>query len=263
MRDAEGDAEDVLVFATLGAAQRGRRRRGRHARLAEGAGEATAIPLTRATVVRAQAFGDEGEADAWLADLSRDRDARDAFAADALALLNEAIHAQRAATMDPYLSELGAHEPAATRIGYGNGDQLATGRWTKAVDAPPDPGRSQRRVEALRPQERVGAVLARRDRVLACETLVLRARADLDGGRPRDAAMQLEAAVRAIGAELGGATGTEQQEDLGNVRGRLDELVRLREAALKGELDADAPGTLAGVLEVCERILRRRRILSA
>lgn len=265
MRDAEGEAEDVLVFATLGApvARRGRRRRGRTARLANSADEPGAVPLTRATVVRAEPFADDGAAEDWLGELTRDPDTRDAFAAEGLALLNEAIHAQRAATMDPYLSELSPHQPAATRIGYGSGDELAAGRWTKAVDAPPEPGRRHRRAEALRPQERVGAVLGRRDHVLACETLVLRARSDLDGGRPRHAALQLEPAARAVLAELGEAVAAEQRDDLATVRNRLDELVRMRDAALAGRLGEDALGSLADTLETCERILRRRRILGA
>ena len=265
MRDAEGEAEDVLIFATLGAARRGRRRRGRHARLAAGAGagEAESIPLTRATVVRADPFADEDAAGAWLDELTRDPEARDAFAAEALALVNRAIHTHRAATMDPYLSELGPHEPAATRIGYGSGDDLAAGRWAKAVDAPPDPGRRQRRVEALRPQERVGAVLGRRDHVLVCETLVRRARADLDGGRPRDAALQLELAARAVVSELDGEGAADQRDDLTSVRGSLDELRRLRDAALAGELDDEATSALADALDICERILRRRRILGS
>src|SRR5919107_2969145 len=58
------------------------------------------------------------------------------------------------------------------------------------------------RATALRPQERLAAVLAGRDAVLACEELTLRARSDLDAGRLREAALQLRAAFEAALAEL-------------------------------------------------------------
>ena len=58
------------------------------------------------------------------------------------------------------------------------------------------------RAAALRPQERFAALLAARDAALACELLALRARADLDHDRPREAALQLEAALAAAASEL-------------------------------------------------------------
>jgi hypothetical protein len=104
-------------------------------------------------------------------------------------------------------------------------------------------------------------VLARRDRVLACETLVLRARADLDAGRLREAALQLEAAARAMRSELDPGAAAEQREDLAAVGGRLAELVAIRDEAIAGEPSAGSAEALEEILETCERILRRRRIL--
>ena len=249
------------MVSTLAAPRRGRRRRGKHARLTGADPDPNELPATRATAVRADPFPGEAEAEAWLAELTRDPDARDAFVADALVLLNSALHAQRAATMDPSINDLGAHDAVATRIGWGEGEQLAAGKWTKAVDAPPDPGKRQRRAEALRPQERLASVLGGREDVGACETLVLRARLDVDAGRWREAALQLEAGARTLLAEVSPGTNEKQLEDVGAIRERSGELGSIAERALAGPLDPAAAESLAELLELCERVLRRRRVL--
>ena len=53
------------------------------------------------------------------------------------------------------------------------------------------------------PEERFAALLGGRESPLAAEELVLRARADLDAGRPREAALQARVALEALLAELG------------------------------------------------------------
>ncbi|HEX6115536.1 MAG TPA: hypothetical protein VFY99_00455 [Solirubrobacterales bacterium] len=261
MRAGAGDADDVLVITTVSAPRRGRRKRGKHARLTGSDPDPHELPATRATAVRADPFAGEAEAEAWLARITRDPEARDDFVAEALVLVNSALHAQRAATMDPSVNDLGAHDPVATRVGWGDGEELAAGKWTKAVDAPPDPGKRVRRAEALRPQERLAAVLGGRGEVGACETLVLRARLDVDAGRRREAALQLEPAVRALLAEVGPGAPEDQLEDLGEIRARAVELGQIAERALAGPLDPAASEAVAEVLELCERVLRRRRIL--
>jgi len=261
VRDRAGDADEVLVISTLDSPRRGRRKRGKHARLAGADPDPRELPATRATAVRADPFAGEADAEAWLAAITRDPEARDAFAADAMALLNSALHAQRAATMDPFVNDLGAHDPVATRVGYGDGDELAAGHWTKAVDAPPDPGGRVRRKEALRPQERLAAVLGGREEVGACETLVLRARLDVDAGRWREAALQLEPAARAVLAEIGADAPADQLEDLGAIRERAGRTGALTERALAGAISDEEAGEVAEILDLCERVLRRRRIL--
>ena len=58
------------------------------------------------------------------------------------------------------------------------------------------------------PEERYAAILGGRDRGLAGEELVLRARMDLDAGRVREAALQARVALEALLAELpSGGTG--------------------------------------------------------
>ena len=47
-------------------------------------------------------------------------------------------------------------------------------------------------------------MLGGRERVDVCETLLLRARADLDAGREREAALQLRVGLEALLAELKG-----------------------------------------------------------
>ena len=103
------------------------------------------------------------------------------------------------------------------RVGYGEGDQVADGRWVKALELPVADART-RRDAALRPQERLGALLGGRDAVLACEELALRARQDVDAGRRREAALQLDAALTAALAEL------EPWSSRGDLAARLAEL---------------------------------------
>ena len=49
------------------------------------------------------------------------------------------------------------------------------------------------------PEERFAALLGAREPQLVAEELVLRARADLDAGRPREAALQARVALEALG----------------------------------------------------------------
>src|SRR5205085_6116176 len=122
-----------------------------------------------------------------------------------------------------------------------SGDQVAEGRWDAAVEVPVQRRRRERRAAALRPQERIAALLGGRDAPLACELLVLRARSDLDAGRTREAALQLRVALEAGLAELAqtgsGAADMEQ---------RLDDL-RERRAAIGDAANAALEGDLSGV----------------
>jgi hypothetical protein len=261
-RNEDLDADDVLVVSSLGAPRRERRRRSRRARDAGEAADPDPLPATRATVVRATAaFAGDGEAGDWLAAMRGDPDARDAFTADARTLLNAALHVHRAAAMDPYVAELGPQDASTTRIGYGDGDELVAGRWSEAIDAPPDPGRRRGRGEILRPQERLAGVLAGRERVDACETLLLRARLDLDHRRTREAALQLEPAIRALLAEVSAAPGSEQADDLKLLQARLRKVSQAAEEALTGDLPAELETSVGEALAVAERVLRRRRLL--
>ena len=65
-------------------------------------------------------------------------------------MLNRAIHAQRAASMDPYLQDVAPEKANVVRVGYGRGEEVADGNWSEAVRIPSTPtlGR-RRRVDSL------------------------------------------------------------------------------------------------------------------
>ena len=62
-------------------------------------------------------------------------------------------------------------------------------------------------------------MLGGRERIDACETLLLRARADLDAGRDREAALQLRVGLEALLVELDGALADPgHEEDMASSR---------------------------------------------
>ncbi len=262
----EDGTESVLVLLTLGApAPPGRRRR--RPRNAEPEAEPSPLPLTRATAVRAFApFASEEEGIAWLDEATEVEDTADAIVADGIALLNRALHVNAVAGADPRGIELTAERAVAVRIGYGNGEEIAESQFTAAREVDVwarGASRRRQRQEDLRPQERVAAVLGGRERVKACETLLLRARADLDAGREREAALQLRVGLEALLAELKAGDGDPGHgEDMASLASRRSEAGAAANAALKGELGPERAGQVRELLEICERILRRRRILS-
>lgn len=233
-RHAGEEPEHVLVLATLGAPER--RRRDRRPRKAEPEPEPALVATGRATIIPAAPLDDERAAARWLEEADGD-----AEAAAGLQVLNRALHAQRIATTDPSVRELSRDDALVVRIGYGQGEQVAEGRWSDALDLPHPRAGRQRRSAALRPQERLAALLSGRDAALACEGLVLRARSDLDAGRLREAALQLSVALRAALAELPAWAST------GDLSRRLDELAGLQERA-----DAAAAAALQRGLDEAE-----------
>jgi hypothetical protein len=262
---APGAGDRVLVLATVGAAaQPGRRRK--RPRAVEAGAEPAALPLARATAVRAFApFDADEEALRWLEEACEAEETADELVAEGIELLNAAIHARAIAAADPHLGTLTPERAVATRLGYGSGEQVAEGEWTEAREVDvwaTGASRRRRREEDLRPQERVAALLGGRQRAEVCETLLLRARADLDAGRRREAALQLRIGLEALLAELPGAI-----EDAGHERD-LAELVERRAeaeaaaaAALRGELSDEREASVGDLLAIAERVLRRRRVL--
>lgn len=210
----------VLVLTTLSAPQRRLLRR-RRPRPADPEPDPQPVPTSRVTVIAAQALSPE-EADAWLEGM-RGQAASEVLD-EALRAVNRALRAHRVAAADPSIHDLAREQALVSRLGYGSGEQVADGRWARAIEIPLDPRRRQRRIAALRPQERIAALLGGRDRPLACEELALRARVDLRAGRPREAALQLRVALEAAIAEL-------RPDDAGDMSRRLEEL-RDRRAAV-------------------------------
>lgn len=231
---AGADPERVVVLGTLGAARRAsarapglgilRRSRPRRA-LGEGPPEPAPVATTRATIVDPVPLSVERQAQAWLEDLDAERDA-----SAALAVLNRVLRFHRIASADPYIHEVSPAQALVIRAGWGEGEQVADGRWLHASELPWTGGsgrsagagrRGGDRSAALRPQERLAALLGARGAALLCEDLVLRARMDLDQGRLAHAAIELDAAYAAALRELR----AERRPDLAI---RIDELDKLR-----------------------------------
>jgi len=268
-----GDAEHVVVFETLATgpaddARRGPRRGAlRRMSLLDRPREATPAPAevstTRVTVIDPVSLSAEHQARAWLDDLDAPR-----YVQDGADVVNRVIQLHRVASADPYVREVSPAQAIVIRAGWGEGEQVADGRWLHARELrPPDTGRgrgarrlggSRARTAALRPQERLAAMLGARNDGLLCEELALRARLDLDHGRRELAALELQGALRAAVEELA----REQRQDLTL---RLSELQQLRAgveeqagAALdRGEAQVDEE-VVRHALERLEAALRAR-----
>ncbi len=227
LREREGgEPERVVVLDTVGAA----RRRGRlGARRPPTTPEPAPVPTTRATVIDAVSVSAESQARAWLAQLDAHREA-DAAAAT----LNRVLFAHRLATADPHVREVTPAHALIVRAGWGEGEQVAYGRWLHARELRLDERRT-RRSAALRSQERFAALLGAREQPLLCEELALRARLDLDEGRLPHAALELEHAYTAALAELA----AEERPDLAE---RLAELAELHAGVLEAARAALAGG---------------------
>lgn len=242
----------MLVLSTLGAPQR-HRLRGRRGKAIDAAAP-EAVPTSRATVVRAAPFVDETAARAWLRDARGDDQVADAEVEDALRVLNRALHAHRAARADPYARDVSPDTALVLRIGFGPGEAVAEGRYGEAWELPHERRLVRRSMEA--PEERFAAFLGGRDSVLACEELVLRARADLDAGRSREGALQARVALEALLAEVREMPGG-RRPPLEADRAPIGEAAN---AALRGELPAELAELLSAAVERMEAALRARRL---
>jgi hypothetical protein len=226
--------------------------------------EARRVPaetgLTRATLVDPAAV-DEAAARAWL-DQAAGAGA-EATVRDGLRGLNGALRAYRAAAADPAVHDADASRALVVRAGYGVGYEVADGDWSAARElaATSDERRSRRvrREAALRPQERLAALLGGRDAVLVCEEMALRARQDLDHGRQREAALQAHLALEAAVAELQAFSGTRSvAERLPDLQARRDALAAGANEALQGGPSEATMAAVADGLDRIEAALRAR-----
>jgi hypothetical protein len=234
----------VLVIGGLDAPRRARRR----ARRADPA--PATVEVTRATVIDASPLGELESADAWLARAVEDP----AVVADALAVLNLAVAGHRLGAADPWVADAAPSRAAVCRVGYGTGEQVADGEWESARELPPPrPDRSAR----AGPGERVSAVLGGREVALACEELALRARGDLDHGRPREAALQLSVALDAALAELE-VWRTTLATRLDELAGHRPAVTAAAQEALQGALSPESHAAVEAALGRLEAALRAR-----
>ena len=213
------------------------------------------MAVTRLTVVDADPI--QGEGDAWLDRIRKDSDERDALVDRGLVVATRAIAAQRVAAADMSLADPSLDSAAIVRVGFGEGDGLVNGQWEGAVEVPRE-ARRRKRGEAIRPQERMAAFLGGRDTPLACEELLIRARADADGGRGREAALQVRVGLEALLAEREAFRQPSQADDLSFLDGRRRTTGEAANEALRGTLTDERIAEVEETLAVCERVLRRR-----
>jgi hypothetical protein len=250
LRGHAGEPAHVLVTATLGAPQR--RLLGNRPRPA--GTEPMPVPTARATLVEATPFDSDEAAAAWL------KAAGEEDIEAAIVVLNRVLHLQRTAAEDAFVREVARGQALVARVGYGEGEEVAHGRWTEAITHPSPREQRTRRTAALRPQERLAALLGGRDAALAAEELALRARHDLNTGRRREAALQLRIALEAGLAELEPWRGQldARLTELRDTRGAVADAAN---AALRGGIDDPTAAELERVLTRLEAALRARAAL--
>lgn len=246
----DGEVDRIVVLSTAGGhrADAGRRRSRRRVRPVEGTeAEPPTVPVTRATVIATrQAFDAQERAEAWLAGIDPDAEAERAFASIA-----ELCQAHRIASSEAALTDPSPARALALRAGFGQGEQVANGRWLRAVSlpAPGSKGRRGRRRGAIggtAREERLAALLAGRERALVCEELALRARRDLDAGRHRLAAIELERAYAAAKAELELSAGVDMGARVAELRDLSD---AVRAAGARAIPTGGTAGAVAGTGE--------------
>jgi len=254
--DPEQEPETVLVLSTLAAPER-RRLRGRKGRAVEQASP-EAVPTSRVTVVRTEPFSTVDHAEVWLAAVRDDEERREDELERALATLNEALHAYRVARADPHVRDVSLDQALVARIGFGSGDDAVAGLFKQAWELPRGGvARAKRSMEA--PEERFAALLSGRERVLACEDLVLRAGADIRAGRTREAALQSRVALEALLTELPRLSDDRRGELEADRRAIGD----AANAALAGELSEELTDAVGACVTRMESALRARRLDSA
>lgn len=209
--------------------------------------DAEAVPTSRATIVRPSAFDSAADADAWLSELRADEELAEAELAAAVVALNGALFARRLALADPYLAEVSADRALVARLGYGEGDEVVDGRYAAALELPRSGSRRVKRTMEA-PDERFAALLGGREERLVAEELVLRARADLNAGRGREAALQARVALEALAAVAPALA--EHREAVGTAAN----------AALSGDLDDAALQAVTEAVMGMEAALRRHRL---
>jgi hypothetical protein len=205
------------------------------------------VQTTRATIIDVgDPLPDSERAAAWLGR------AGEPELAAGLAVLNRALHAHRVASADPRAHGVGRSDALVARIGYGAGEEVADGLWTDARELI-DPGPRRRRSRIPADQARLAALLTGRERALACEELVLRARLDLDEGREREARLQVRYAFDAALAELPADAAAAALAE------RVEELRTLSAGLASADLDdlSSALGRLEAALRARAQTLAR------
>ena len=240
------------MLTTLGAPER-RRLRPRRATVREA--EPEPVPTSRVTVIAPEPFADRGAAEEWLERLQAAGEPRAEIEA-AVAVVNRALHAHRLAWADAGTRDVTVEQALVVRIGFGGGDAVAEGRYDGALELPR--GRREPRLRSMEaPEERFAALLGARERPLVCEELVLRARADVDADRMREAALQARVALESLLSELGDGLAGDRRAALEADR---DLTGRAANAALNGALADDLDAAVRSAVARMEAALRAHRL---
>ena len=197
------------------------------------------VPVTRVTVIDAEPRADDADAADWL------RARRGARSRQLPRRPPRRGRRPGRPRPGPRARRARRATAAATRSPRASGPRPASCRCPSR--------RKQPRRSKHRPAERLAALMSARDAVLACEELTLRARGDLDCGRHREAALQLEAALLG-GARRAGRVARDRRR-----RARaLDELagVRSEPVAARGRSAAREGRARAGA-DVGDRLAPR------
>lgn len=214
------------------------------------------MPITRATVIRAQPLGSAQDAERWLGRLRRDPAALDGEVGVATRQLNRLMRAHRAAANDPMAPDVDPSRALTLRIGHASGQQAADGRFDAVVE-PPRETKRRTRAERLSPQERLAEIVGAHVEELAADELVLRARGDVDAGRPREAALQARVALECVLEELDAArVGPPLRGELERDR---EPVSAAAGAALAGEVPPASRKHVEDAVERMEHALRRHR----
>lgn len=226
----------------------------------------TVVTVTTATLIRAhEPLGSEAEARAWLARLEDDEFIQSLFD-ETLAAIDRALAAEAMATGRPYAQSPALDQILNAKIGFGDGDRVADGRFTEALDVDARGGTASPKRERLgrtRPLARIAAILGEKGDETACELLIPRVRADLDAGRVLAAGLAIETAARATVVEMDGVLqNPDHERDLDLLEAMLPDLTGMTDTLLTdGKTWAGLGESLHEPLEIAERIIRRRRVL--
>jgi hypothetical protein len=254
VRGADGEDLAVVVFDALHAERRSRLRGRRPRRVPPGAVEPEPVPITRATVISADAFATEAAAHEWLESCRASGDHAGEEITTAIGHVNLAVGAYRVCAADPYAGDVSREQALQVRLGYGGGSELVDGDWADAYAMPGLHGVSRReRRRMLTPeQELAGILTGRRPPAYPSEELLLRARLDLDHGRVVEAALQARVATDALAVELAGGESELPEK-------HADAAKRLAKRALSEDLGDEEVGQLTELIVTLERAVRRRR----
>jgi hypothetical protein len=223
------------------------------------------VTVSVVTVIRAdQPFDSDAAAEGWLGQLE-DSEFTGELLDDAISTLDRARAADAAAGGTPFGTPTAIGSLLAARIGYGDGDQVASGRFLEAWDVDARGGSGSRRRERMARTgslARMAAIVGGRDEAAACEVLIPRVRLDLNTGNLAAACLAAGPAFTATVAELEFAVDDPgHEQDLDRLEELLPELGAVSERAASGSLDPDDRRKVEAALEVAERVIRRRRIL--